>query len=789
MIIRHRSGSSMRRVNCTACICIAAVLFCSCIFPKNLEQKIGIILDIKGKSVRISLGAEEGARKGAVFGVYSVTQVVRLPIAGEVSLKREKEIGKLEIIDVDKHESTASVIATADNTELAKGMTVIQLLSETSENTSPVIRGIESDAQAVEGGRRIGIVAAVSDPEGDPFHLEWSTDNGKLEFTRSRRHINSWVAPVEKCSASVKIKAIDVWGNASEKVITLKSKGQPRESRRTFSLWRKIGRDAVPAGSLVYNRITCDEKGDLYVLDISKNGLFRHLQDIPDTAVKISQFEEDGKKRELDNPCCFDVTPTRVYVVDGNNYIRVFNKTGEYHSTLGSGKGSEIGYLNQPVDIEVDRYGSIYVADKGNRCIEVLDDSGISRFRSGQIGEKEHEIGMPAGIELSPRGDVYVLDAGNKKVLTLSPAMEYISSFQVEAEGGLELVDMAFNAEKGLFYILDSEGERVLVYTGRGKHIDTLQKGTADTWKHVQKPSSVCIGPFGGIYIGSGEYNRISRYTDRGALSAMQSAELVRDGAALCASSDRVFLLEDNYYQVRMFDCHGWCLNTFGGNSKKGGSIGKAAAMAADDTYVYVLDTYYHNIHKYTHNGKEVAQIGDKGKEPGKFIEPADIALDKHGSLYVLDRELKRISIFNTNGDLVRTFSNSPANIVQMDEPGRIAVSRDGTVIYVYDSDLYTIIKYNSQGEFISHYGQKGADEIGQFYYVDFIGTDEAGCLIVGEPRYNRLQKVDFRGAGGKPCVQYYKESALSENADIFTVNPNGIIVIYDEDGTIDLME
>ena len=135
------------------------------------------------------------------------------------------------------------------------------------------------------------------------------------------------------------------------------------------------------------------------------------------------------------------------------------------------------------------------------------------------------------------------------------------------------------------------------------------------------------------------------------------------------------------------------------------------------------------------------------------------------------------------------TFENSAGNVVQMDEPARVAVSRDGKFIYVYDNDLYTIIKFSPEGNVLSHYGQKGAKEIGQFYYVDYLGVDETGCLVVGEPRYNRVQKIDFRGAGGKPYVQFFQDTALTKSANLFAVSSCGVLIIYEKENRLLLFD
>ena len=90
----------------------------------------------------------------------------------------------------------------------------------------------------------------------------------------------------------------------------------------------------------------------------------------------------------------------------GNNRLVRFSKDGKFIKQWGGGIGSE-GYLplqfNDPHDIAIDGDGRLYIADRGNQRVQVLDKEGNFITRWTQFGK-------PSAIAVDTKGNIYVAD-------------------------------------------------------------------------------------------------------------------------------------------------------------------------------------------------------------------------------------------------------------------------------------------------------------------------------------------------------------------------------------------
>lgn len=90
----------------------------------------------------------------------------------------------------------------------------------------------------------------------------------------------------------------------------------------------------------------------------------------------------------------------------GNNRLVRLSKDGTFIKAWGGGVGSE-GSLplqfNDPHDLQRDAEGRLYVADRGNQRIQVLDKDGNFITRWTQFGK-------PSAIAIDTKGNIYVAD-------------------------------------------------------------------------------------------------------------------------------------------------------------------------------------------------------------------------------------------------------------------------------------------------------------------------------------------------------------------------------------------
>ncbi|MGD2045403.1 MAG: peptidyl-alpha-hydroxyglycine alpha-amidating lyase family protein [Gemmatimonadota bacterium] len=94
-----------------------------------------------------------------------------------------------------------------------------------------------------------------------------------------------------------------------------------------------------------------------------------------------------------------------IFVADGytNSRVAKFSPTGDYLGTIGQ-RGREVGQFSTPHDIDSDAEGNIYVADRGNNRIQVLDpDLNVIRVLDG--------MRSPWAICITPPPNQYIYSA------------------------------------------------------------------------------------------------------------------------------------------------------------------------------------------------------------------------------------------------------------------------------------------------------------------------------------------------------------------------------------------
>jgi tripartite motif-containing protein 71 len=136
------------------------------------------------------------------------------------------------------------------------------------------------------------------------------------------------------------------------------------------------------------------------------------------------------------NPTGVAVSGTTVYVVNYNfDTGQIFDTDGNPAGTFG-GTGTGGGQFSQPWHLAVDGSGHLYVADRANSRVQVLDAagnflrtfgwgvaSGAAAFEvcsanclTGLFGDGDGQFGSPANAGVDCRGNVYVVDQSYDRV-------------------------------------------------------------------------------------------------------------------------------------------------------------------------------------------------------------------------------------------------------------------------------------------------------------------------------------------------------------------------------------
>lgn len=237
-------------------------------------------------------------------------------------------------------------------------------------------------------------------------------------------------------------------------------------------------------------------------------------------------------------------------------------------------------------------------------------------------------------------------------------------------------------------------------------------------------------------------------------------------------------------------------------------------AVAADGT-VYVADTLNHAIRKITPNGavttlnaisSRVAQVfsgvaesaGDfrDGKlSEALFNEPAGIALDAAGNLYVSDTGNQLIRYIDLQAGTVKTvagggvqyaedalyaagdYADGPADEARFDFPKGLAVTSEGGVIiadslnhairYLHDGKVTTWIGNASA----AHGAALGTELAAQLHNPVDVALDRDGNVLIADSYNNRIVRASFYslpdgvGVSGEIGVAYGQRAVAFDDA------------------------
>ena len=159
---------------------------------------------------------------------------------------------------------------------------------------------------------------------------------------------------------------------------------------------------------------------------------------------------------------------------------------------------------------------------------------------------------------------------------------------------------------------------------------------------------------------------------------------------------------------------------------------------------IIITDGYGNNrVLLYDKTGKLLKQVGkgaggpnDKGTGAGEWHLPHKLAVDAQENLYIIDRENKRLQVFDKDLNYIREIKNEW-------NPWDIGISRKGTDGYAFIADhlLERVHKMQiSDGKLVATWGSQGLGP-GQFDWVHAVVVDSHGAVYAADTYGQRLQK------------------------------------------------
>ena len=211
------------------------------------------------------------------------------------------------------------------------------------------------------------------------------------------------------------------------------------------------------------------------------------------------------------------------------------------------------------------------------------------------------------------------------------------------------------------------------------------------------------------------------------------------DGALLC--------VDDGMHSITHWSQEGELLNTLGGTAStkwSGDPFNRPthATISPNSGDIYITDGYGNaKVHRFSVKGKHILSWGTPGIDPGQFIRPHNIIIDKDENIYVADRECHRIQIFDAEGQFIDMWNN-------IHRPDGITFGPDGNIYIAELNGMdgmegcpglgHRVSVYSKKGTLLARFGGEDEGEgAGDFIAPHGIAVDSLGDIYVGEVSFS----------------------------------------------------
>ena len=576
-----------------------------------------------------------------------------------------------------------------------------------------------------------------------------------------------------------------------------------------------VGGDGGPASSAQLTGpagLALDANGNLFIADSMNNRIRRvdvNTHIITTVAGSedpfIGGYSGDGglaTLARLNQPLEVAVdTNGNLFISDsGNNVIRRVDAQTQFISTYagnglpgtpgtanGDGGPAKNAQLNAPVGLAIDGSGNLYIADGNDSVIRLVNaqtlvittyaGSPAQRGTFGGDGGPAASAGLngPFGIFLDGNGNLYIADQSNDRI--------------------------RFVAAAGTHTISTVAGNGTLCLNPASACGD----GAAATAASLNHPASAFLDNTNKLLIADLGDQRI-RVVSGGIISNFAAGASGGDGGPATSAnlglpnslvvdgSGNLFILEQYGERVRRVDATTHNISTFAGTGARGkrassnGDGGPAVNAAFIDGFgitmdgsgnFYIVDFRAAVVRKIAANGiiSTVAGNGLRCGEPGNavvppacgdgtqatsasLLQPAGVAVDSLGNIYVSDVALNRIRVVTPQG-LINNYAgtgtagysgdNGDPTLANLNAPFGMAVDSQGNLFFA-DSNNNRIREVGADGGNITTYAFNGTPGFGgdggsafeaSMTMPQQVTLDSSGNLYIGGGIDNVVRRVD----------------------------------------------
>lgn len=259
---------------------------------------------------------------------------------------------------------------------------------------------------------------------------------------------------------------------------------------------------------------------------------------------------------------------------------------------------------------------------------------------------------------------------------------------------------------EGRFYVVDTGNHRVLVFDAEGRYVRM----------------------FGRRGSGPGEFDG--------------------PGCLALADDGHVLVTDIGNARVLEFDAEGRPVGTPVGHEDL---VFPFDIVLDDRDRLIVADTGDASVKIFRRDGTAIAVLGRYGTEPGRFLQPALLAVGREGRIFVADTELARISVFDRDGRLERIIGPRPDARVPFARITGLAVDSRNRLLVMDALAENPIVMYSVTGESLGHVPLIGVGGKTAVYagHADCVSLDGKGGVYVSTTNRRDLDMLSRHTSEG----------------------------------------
>lgn len=320
--------------------------------------------------------------------------------------------------------------------------------------------------------------------------------------------------------------------------------------------------------------------------------------------------------------------------------------------------GEEALYLKEPEDLFINSQGYLFIADTGNSRIVKLDKEG--NLMGIYNGPADKPLKFPSGVYADDIGNMYIADTGNARILHLSHTGKYVEEF-IKPESQLLGENFTFDPSKiyvsptGFIYVV--KGQTILTLDAHNRfrgYVGQSEIGfnlkdlllrifASDEQKKVVRKR--IAAPYLNITMDKkGMLYATSLDTLEGEIKKLNSVGN-NTYRKYGKGKSKIFNFSTIFTKLRLDST----IFAFGERMNDDGNAINPLFIDIDvneESMVTVVEQQTAKVYQYDPEGNILTVFGGKGDQKGRFNVPAALAGDQEGRIYVLDRVLGNIQVF-----------------------------------------------------------------------------------------------------------------------------------------------